>query len=679
MDGKSVNALPGDIAIRGAVLTGEGAFFSQYSENATGARVHLYDDKGTETDIVTLNSGGDSHVWNGFVPGLKEGQRYHLSFDGEYAPERGLRFNPDKRLLDPYAIQFDGSFAGSEILDEANFGYQWNHPAKDLEPSSLSNAGVLPKCVLTAPISQEGRPERPRTRKEELVIVETHVDDTTRNLSPALLPEGVKPGSILAMASDPVIDVLNATGTNAVQLLPISEFPEEGPLVAKGLTQHWGYNTVGFMAPTQRYGTLPEYAQFVDKMHENGKAVILDIVMNHSAEGDECGPTFHLKGIDNTTYYELCGDKRYYNKDNTGVGNRLNTNHPETRRLIVETLKFYRQELKVDGFRFDLARALFLDRNSQFDPDHPLFAEINEAMQEIDRKEGSEPTFLIAESWDCRGSAYGQYPEGWMQQTCRDRDRLRDAAQGKLSAPELHDVLYGPKAHDTVAFVTAHDGFTLNDMVSYEVKHNEANGENNADGHSDNHSCNGGIEGGTDNFVVNSYRERVKLHAMFLLAASKTAIMRTMSDIFHHQTQFGNNNSYCRKNPIDWSRRDPAWEDELGRQSHLHQEVIAATGVETLESDGHTVYDAGTIPGWKKAIGEKLDADGEEIVVCVNGSHNDVPFTLPGEDWTQVAGDGGGSFYTRAFKKVMHPAQVESRPAGQVTNPAVMVAHRPAA
>ena len=663
----AVPFLPDDKTnLRGATLTDDGTYFSIYSENATALNVHLYNDQGRETNVIALNSPSDAdraagnHLWTKMEPGIAAGQRYHLSADGPWVPEQGLRFNPRHLLVDPDAKEFDGSFAGDAIMKEENFGYHWNSPWKDLSPNLDSNARVLPYCVVAAPLSQAGRPARPTIAKEQLMIVEAHVDDTTRGLAASAL-EGIAPGNVRAMASAPVLDVLNRTKRNAVQMLPVNEFPDEGALLGKGdgseeLKQHWGYNTVAFQAMTGRYGNRADYAAAIDGLHAAGKAVILDVVFNHTAEGDEMGPTFSFKGLDNPTYYDLCADKRYYDKSHTGVGNRLNTNHPEVRRLIVDSLSVMRRDYKVDGFRFDLAPALFLDTHGHFDPKHPLFDEIKQAMDAIDRDEGSVPTFLIAESWDVKANAYGQFPEGWLQQSDAIRDGLRDAAQiDAVSAGDTHRLLYAPKPHDTVSFVTAHDGFTLNDLVSYKDKHNFRNGDGGSDGHDDNHSCNGGVEGPTENPVVNAYRDRVKLRAMFLLHASKTVIMNTMSDIFHRHTQDGNNNSYCRKNTIDWSLRDTAWEAELGRQADIHQMVVDGVSVVPLEMDGHQLsHDAvDNIPSWKKAIGERIEQpDGGDLVVCMNGSGSDVPFELPEGQWEQVAGDQGDRFYARAFKEV---------------------------
>jgi glycogen operon protein len=550
-----VKVLPGKPAPLGAHWDGQGVNFALFSEHATAVELCLYrDGPAEETDRVALRE-VTQHVWHGYIPNLQPGVRYGYRVDGPYEPGLGHRFNPNKLVIDPYAKAVCG-----EVNWEAPvFGYRIGDPAKDLSFDEQDSAWGAPKGVVTAPVFDWENDRSPRTPWNESVIYEVHVKGFTQ-LHPDV-PEEQR-GTYAGLASPPMIEYLKRLGVTAVELLPVHDFLDDERLVRLGLRNYWGYNTTNYFAPEGRYasigdggGQVAEFKAMVKALHRAGIEVILDVVYNHTSEGNQLGPTLSLRGIDNAVYYRLVpGDERYY-MDYTGTGNTLNVQHPQVLKLIMDSLRYWIEEMHVDGFRFDLASALArelhdVDRLAAFfDIIHqdPVISQVK----------------LIAEPWDVGEGGYqvGNFPVLWTEWNGKYRDSVRrywrgDESQTAELAYRLtgSSDLYesdGRKPHASINFVTAHDGFTLRDLVSYNDKHNEANGEANQDGTNDNLSNNYGVEGPTDDPLIEAVRARQQRNFLATLLVSQGVPMLTGGDEFG-RTQRGNNNAYCQDNEISW-------------------------------------------------------------------------------------------------------------------------------
>ncbi|HEX6629839.1 MAG TPA: glycogen debranching protein GlgX [Gemmatimonadaceae bacterium] len=544
----------------GATWDGEGVNFALFSEHATGVELCLFDGAEDEAEAARVQlTERTNQVWHCYLPDVRPGQLYGYRVHGPYAPREGHRFNPAKLLLDPYARAITGPVRWNDAL----FGYRMGGPDEDLTPDDRNSAGSMPKCVVVDPTFAWGDDRRPHTPWSRTVIYECHVKGMTMRHPD--VPEMLR-GSYLGLATDPIIDHLLSLGVTAVELLPVHRFVDDRHLVERGLANYWGYNTIGFFAPEARYqcarvagNQVDEFKTMVRRLHAAGLEVILDVVYNHTAEGNHLGPTLSFRGIDNAAYYRLApNDPRHY-YDFTGTGNSLDARHPRTLQLIMDSLRYWVDEMHVDGFRFDLApvlaRELFeVDRLSSFFDiilQDPVLNQVK----------------LIAEPWDVGPGGYqvGNFPVGWAEWNGRYRDDVRRFWKGEPGqVPHLASRLSGSadiyqwtqrNALASVNFVVAHDGFTLRDLVSYEHKHNEANGEDNRDGANDNASRNWGAEGETADARIRAARERVMRDFLATLAFSQGVPMLAHGDEIG-RTQRGNNNAYAQDNELAWVNWD---------------------------------------------------------------------------------------------------------------------------
>jgi glycogen operon protein len=529
--------------------------FALFSENATGVELHLFDQPGDakETHRIVLPELTD-HVWHVYLPDVRPGQFYGYRVHGPYKPEQGHRFNQHNLLIDPYAKALTGRIEWSNAL----FAYKVGSPHGDLEMSTENSAAGVPKCVVIDSAFTWGSDRRPRIPWNRTVIYECHVKGMTMRHPD--VPEKLR-GTYLGLCSDAMIDYLRALGITAVELLPIHQFVVDRHLFEQGLTNYWGYNSIGFFAPDVRYSTrglgnqVYEFKSMVKTLHSAGIEVILDVVYNHTGEGNHLGPTLSLRGIDNKSYYRLDATNPRFYVDFTGTGNSLNMMHPRTIQLITDSLRYWVEDMHVDGFRFDLAPVLARE-----------LLEVNKLGTFFDIIQ-QDPTLstvkLIAEPWDVGPGGYqvGNFPVRWAEWNGEYRDAVRRYWRGDDGrVPELASRLAGSAdiyqgtgraVYASINFVTAHDGFTLHDLVSYEQKHNEANGENNKDGHNDNLSRNWGVEGETDDERILDVRFRVMRDFIATLAFSQGVPMLSHGDEIA-RTQRGNNNAYAQDNEISW-------------------------------------------------------------------------------------------------------------------------------
>jgi glycogen operon protein len=550
-----VEIWPGTPYPLGATYDGTGTNFALFSELAERVELCLFDDADAETRVELAEV--DGFIWHAFLPSVAPGQRYGYRVHGPYDPARGQRSNPAKLLLDPYAQAVEGPVD----WDESLFGYRFGRP---WERNDAGSAAHQTRCVVVNPYF-DWRGDRPlRIPYHESVIYETHVRGLTIG-HPELPPE--LRGTYAGLAHPAVVEHLQRLGVTAVELMPVHEFVNDHHLVQRGLSNYWGYNTIGFFAPHHRYaahGTrgqqVPEFKAMVRTLHEAGIEVILDVVYNHTAEGNHLGPTLSFRGIDNPAYYRLAPDPYYY-MDYTGTGNTLNVRHPMSLQLIMDSLRYWAIEMHVDGFRFDLAAALArefhdVDRLAAF------FDLVQQDPVVSQRK-------LIAEPWDIGAGGYqvGNFPPLWTEWNGRYRDTVRDFWRGTpgtigefasrlTGSSDLYESS-GRRPYASINFITAHDGFTLEDLVSYNTKHNGANGENNADGTDDNRSWNCGVEGPTDDPAVLALRERQKRNLLATLLLSQGVPMLLAGDELG-RTQAGNNNAYCQDNELAWVNWDRA-------------------------------------------------------------------------------------------------------------------------
>ena len=557
---------PGRPSPLGATVDPDGVNFAVFSRHATKVMLCLFDEEGKENQIITLPE-REGHVWHGYFPGMKAGQQYGVRMDGPYAPEEGHRFNPYKLLIDPYAKQITGHPKWNDAL----FGYKNGHKDADLSFDKTDSAPYMPRCVVVDPTYNWNNAAEPRHALESSIIYEAHVKGLTAGRRD--IPN---PGTYLAMASDPILEHLNKLGVTAVELLPVQAFLNDKFLLDRGLTNYWGYMTYGFFAPDPRYmkgGDIAEFQQMVRRFHSAGIEVILDVVYNHTAEGSELGPTLMFRGLDNASYYRLADNPRYY-IDDAGCGNTLDFENPFVIRLVMDSLRYWVEVMHVDGFRFDLCSALGRTARG-FERDGPFFRAI-----------GQDPVLnqvkLIAEPWDIGPGGYqlGAYPSPFAEWNDKYRDNVREFWRGDHGkAPDIAERLVGSapyfdhdgrSATSSLNFLTAHDGFTLHDTVSYSRKHNLANGENDRDGHSNNHSDNMGVEGPTNDERINAARIRRKRNMIATLMLSQGTPMILAGDELSN-SQNGNNNAYCQDNEIGWV----TWPDKEDPFFTFCQQAIA--------------------------------------------------------------------------------------------------------
>jgi glycogen operon protein len=542
--------------LRGAAWDGDGVNFSLFSAHATRVELCLFDSTGErEVERIALPEFTDE-IWHGYLEGAGPGLVYGYRVHGPYEPENGHRFNPNKLLIDPYARELIGELK----WDPAVFGYTVGSEAEDLSFDERDSAPFVPKALVVDPGFDWRKNHLPPVPWSRTVIYETHVRGYTK-LHPAVAER--HRGTFAGLATHEVVEYIKALGVTCIELMPVHMFVNDGHLLEKGLTNYWGYNSIAFFAMDPRYCAdqrrgVQEFKEMVARFHDAGIEVILDVVYNHTAEGNERGATLSFRGIDNASYYRLIPDRRRYYINDTGTGNTLNLSHPRVIQMVTDSLRYWVQEMHVDGFRFDLGTILAREPNG-FDNRSGFLKACSQ-----DPVLGSVK--LIAEPWDCGPGGYqvGEFPPGWAEWNDRFRDTVRDFWRGAAPPGALAARLYGSadifdkhgrKPYASVNFVTAHDGFTLCDLVSYNERHNEANGEENRDGHADNRSWNSGVEGPTDDPEVNDLRFRQMRNFLATLLLSQGTPMLLAGDEFA-RTQNGNNNAYCQDNEtswIDWS------------------------------------------------------------------------------------------------------------------------------
>jgi isoamylase len=533
----------------GATWDGSGVNFAIFSENAAAVDLCLFDADGGNEQRVRLTEQTDL-VWHCHLPDVRPGQRYGYRMYGRYEPQRGHRFNPAKLLIDPYAKRIDGSVE----WDDSLFGYRIG--AEEDEADDRDSAAFVPKSVVVNEAFVWGDDRQLRTPLDRTVIYEVHVKGFTK-LHPDVPPE--LRGTYAGVGSAAAIEYLGNLGITAVELMPVHQHADERHLVERGLTNYWGYNTIGFFAPDVRYSAtgepVSEFKTMVKRLHEAGIEVILDVVYNHTGEGNHQGPTLSFRGIDNAAYYRLDPDDPSTYVDYTGTGNTLDATSPRVLQLIMDSLRYWITEMHVDGFRFDLASAL---AREMYDVD-----KLGSFFDIIHQDPIINQVKLIAEPWDVGPGGYqvGNFPVGWAEWNGKYRDTVRRFWKGvggqaaelayRLSGSSDLYAGSGRRPHASINFVTSHDGFTLNDLVSYERKHNEANGENNEDGERNNESMNFGVEGETDEEAVIEIRERQKRNMLATLLLSQGVPMLLGGDEIG-RSQGGNNNGYAQDNDISW-------------------------------------------------------------------------------------------------------------------------------
>jgi glycogen operon protein len=645
---------------QGAFADPEGTNFSLWSEGAERVELCLFDDDGHEERIEVTER--TAMQWHCLVEGVGPGQRYGYRVHGPYDPERGLRFNPDKLLLDPYAAAIDGTvdWHGPTLLP-----YVPGEEDDDRTRDEADSAAAMPKCVVVDRAYDWEGDAPPRRPWNETVIYEAHVKGISMRHPD--VPEELR-GTYAGLAHPAVIEHLVALGITAVELLPVHHFVDESFLVEEGLTNYWGYSSIGFLAPHGPYsasGTrgeqVREFKDMVKALHAAGLEVIMDVVYNHTAEGNHLGPMLSFKGIDNLAYYRQTDDPRYF-LDYTGTGNSLDPTHPQVLRLIMDSLRYFAVECHVDGFRFDLAAALARGLHEA--------GQLSGFLDTIQQDPVLSQVKLIAEPWDVGPGGYqvGGFPVLWSEWNGEYRDDIRDFWRGELPLATFADRFAGsadlyeddgrhPGA--SINFITAHDGFTLRDLVSYNDKHNEANMEDNQDGANDNRSWNCGVEGETDDPDVLALRARQQRNLLATLILSQGVPMILGGDEAG-RTQGGSNNAWCQDNEIswqDWDAVDADLEDFTRRLITLRQdepvfrrrEFLDDPDVVWMRPDGPAMAEEDWDREDARALGVFLDGDapedgGDSFLVLFNAHHEGVEFTIDpdlGAAWTiELASDG---------------------------------------
>ncbi|NYF09085.1 glycogen operon protein [Leifsonia sp. AK011] len=662
---------PGSPFPLGATLQSEGTNFALFSEVAEKVELCLFDEDGTETRVPLLEV--DAYIWHVFVPGIRAGQRYGYRVHGEYDPDRGLRANPKKLLLDPYAK----ATCGDIDWDQSLFGYTFGDPDSRNDEDSASH--MMLGVVVDEEFDWSGD-RKPGIPYNRTVIYEAHVKGLTE-LHPDV-PEHQR-GTYSAVAHPSVIAHLQKIGVTAIELMPVHQFVNDSTLQDKGLSNYWGYNTIGFFAPHAGYSSGGDLGQQVDEfksmvraLHEAGIEVILDVVYNHTAEGNHLGPTLSFRGIDNAGYYRLVEDDLKFYMDYTGTGNTFNVRHPHSLQLIMDSLRYWVTEMHVDGFRFDLAATL---AREFFDVD-----KLSTFFELVQQDPIVSQVKLIAEPWDVGPGGYqvGNFPPQWTEWNGKFRDTVRDFWRGEpATIGEFAERLGGSadlyegegrRPVASINFVTAHDGFTLRDLVSYNEKHNEANGEDSQDGESHNRSWNGGVEGETDDEAVLAIRARQQRNFLATLLLSQGVPMIAHGDELG-RTQQGNNNTYAQDSEISWIHWDDADEGlveftaavtKLRAEHPTFRRIRFFNGrpvtrgageplpdIEWLGPDGAPMTDDDWDADFVKAATAFLNGQGirgrdargrrvtdANVLLLFNASEVDVNFTLPpseyAESWT---------------------------------------------
>ncbi|TMQ33978.1 MAG: glycogen debranching protein GlgX [Planctomycetota bacterium] len=658
---------PGRSYPLGATWDGAGVNFALFSEHATKVELCLFDsaESPKEAERIPVPEHSDQ-VWHAYLPDIHPEQLYGYRVHGPYEPEKGHRFNPNKVVLDPYAKAIGRDLRWSDEL----FGYPIGDPAADLAFDKRDNAAFAPLATVIDPAFTWGDDRSPRTPWHKTLIYELHVKGFSQRLPG--IPDKLQ-GTYAGLASEAAIKHLTSLNVTAVEIMPVHHHVDDRHLIAKKLTNYWGYNTLAFFAPDLRYASgqtpresVQQFKMMVRALHAAGLEVILDVVYNHTAEGNQMGPTLSLRGIDNAAYYRLSPENARYYMDFTGCGNTLNMIHPRVLQLIMDSLRYWVLEMHVDGFRFDLAstlaRELFaVDRlGAFFDIIHqdPVLSQVK----------------LIAEPWDVGEGGYqvGNFPVLWTEWNGKYRDSVRKFCKGDGgTVAELATRLSGSSdlyehsgrlPNASINFVTCHDGFTLQDLVSYNEKHNEANGENNQDGANDNNSWNCGAEGPTDDPNVRALRERQKRNLIVTLLLSQGVPMLCGGDELGH-TQNGNNNTYCQDNELTWLNWDlndeqKAFLDFVGRVINIRREQpvfqrrkffqgrrIRGSDIKDIswfDTGGQEMSDEAWNAGFVRCIGVRLAGDvigdvdergekvvGETLLLLLNAHHEPLPFTLP--------------------------------------------------
>ncbi len=658
--------LPGKPFPQGATWDGTGVNFALYSENATKVELCLYDGRSRRESERFQLPEQTAFVWHGYVPGAQPGQLYGYRVHGPWDPARGLRFNPAKLLIDPYAK----AIAGRVDWDKPIYPYRFGGDNADMVIDRRDSASGMPKSIVISPYFDWEHDRPPRTPLSDSIIYEMHV----RGFS--MLNDQIREdlrGTYAGLASPPALKYLKGLGITAVELMPVHQFVHDKVLVDRDLHNYWGYNTLNYFSTESQYcssgdlgSQVPEFKAMVKALHREGIEVILDVVYNHTAEGNQLGPMLSFRGIDNPTYYKLVPDNPRYYMDYTGTGNSLNVRHPQVLKLIMDSLRYWVTEMHVDGFRFDLAATLArelhdVDRLSAFfDIIHqdPIISQVK----------------LIAEPWDVGNGGYqvGNFPVLWAEWNGKYRDTVRRYWKGDEG--QISDLGYrltgssdlyqndGRRPYASINFVTAHDGFSLEDLVSYNEKHNEANGENNQDGANDNNSWNMGVEGPTDDPQILEARERQKRNFLATLFLSQGVPMLCGGDEIG-RTQRGNNNAYCQDNEISWydwqldERRKKLLDFTCGliefRQKHPNlrrrkffqdREVYhpSSRDIAWYRTDGQEMTEEQWNTGWMRSLAvmlngstlAQLDETGEPIaddtfLVMLNSYADGVTYTLP--------------------------------------------------
>jgi len=712
-----MRTLPGQPYPMGATWDVKGVNFSIFSENATKVELCLFGsiDPKKETHRIQLLE-KTHHIWHIYLPEARPGCLYGYRVYGPYDPQSGHRFNPHKILVDPYTKSIARGVRWEEIM----FGYPLDHPSKDLEMDQRDNATHAPLCMVINSAFTWGEDRLPKIPWQETIIYETHIKGLTIR-HPDVPPE--LRGTYAGLSCEPVIHYLQDLGITTIELLPVHHHASEFRLASTGLSNYWGYNTLAFFAPDLRYcsGTMnpvDEFKVMVRTLHAAGIEIILDVVYNHTAEGNHLGPTLSLRGIDNASYYRLLPENPRFYMDYTGCGNTLNMLHPNVLQLIMDSLRYWAIEMHVDGFRFDLASTLARELHAVdhlgafFDIIHqdPILSQVK----------------LIAEPWDLGEGGYqaGNFPILWTEWNGKYRDTIRRFWKGEPGqVAELATRLAGSRdlyeqggrgPHASINFITAHDGFTLKDLVSYNEKHNLANGEENRDGSDDNISWNCGSEGPTDNPEVKKLRDRQKKNFMATLLLSQGVPMISGGDEID-RTQGGNNNSYCQDNEISWYNWDLDNEQKaflkftknlihihkthpvLRRRNFFQGRHIRGSEIKDISwfsPAGREMNDKEWEEDFVRCLGVRLAGDaleekdiqgrpieGDTLLILLNAHHEEIPFILPthkpGTQWSLLmdtameknepsnqARRGGGTFlldgYSLALFRQVSQSQKKS-------------------
>ena len=653
---------PGSTYPLGATFDGNGTNFALFSEVAEKVELCLFDDRGRETRVELIDV--DAYIWHAYLPQVQPGQRYGYRVHGPNDPDQGLRCNPNKLLLDPYAKAVEGELDWNQSL----FGYQFGKPEKRNDDDSAKSMML---GVVTNPFFDWTGDRHPRTPYAASFIYEAHVKGLTETLPG--IPDELR-GTYAGIGHPAVIDHLVKIGVTAIELMPVHQFVNDGTLQEKGLSNYWGYNTIAFFAPHNAYAStgqrgeqVQEFKGMVKSLHAAGIEVILDVVYNHTAEGNHLGPTLSMRGIDNAAYYRLVDDDKRYYMDYTGTGNSLNVGHPHSLQLIMDSLRYWVLEMHVDGFRFDLASTLArefyeVDKLSTF-------------FELVQQDPVVSQVKLIAEPWDVGPGGYqvGNFPPQWTEWNGKYRDTVRDFWRGEpatlgefasrfTGSADLYEHS-GRRPVASINFVTAHDGFTLRDLVSYNEKHNEANGEDNNDGESHNRSYNLGVEGPTDDPEILTLRARQQRNFITTLLLSQGVPMLLHGDELG-RTQQGNNNVYAQDNElswIDWEHADQPLVEFTAAVAKLRAEhptfrrsrffdgrpVRRGEGdpvpdIVWLRPDGSTMEPEDWDAGFGKAIGVFLNGEGirerdrrgerivdRHFIVLFNAHDDTVEFRIP--------------------------------------------------